>query len=210
MLIIIMNYVFIEPISMTSLFVLFIAFLVIFVYLTYLFYRKVRISNLKKIPTAFVIGFSNSGRSFIIKELCKCKKGFSDKILDISYSDLVHEGIIKLKVIDHQNSFNKDGKVDHRSVDGLKGINPRYIISIIDVSPFSEPVENQINFANKISEKFKEKKVFIVANKVDKNSKNKLKKIEESFGKNFYKIRINKPSDAGKLRKDLIKFLETT
>jgi hypothetical protein len=79
-----MDYTFIEPISMTSLFVVFIAFLVLLVYLTYLFTKKSIISFLKKMPTAFIIGFPNSGKSFIIKELCRCSTFNFDKILNIS------------------------------------------------------------------------------------------------------------------------------
>jgi GTP1/Obg family GTP-binding protein len=203
-----MEYVFVEPMSMASLFVLFIAFLVLFVYLTYLFIKRTKISKLKKIPTALVVGFPNSGKTFIVKELSRGGKGVFDKILNISYADVMHEGIVKLKILDHQDIFSVDGKIDHGTVDGLKSINPNYIIDIIDVSYFSEPIGNQINKINRINERFDGKKFFLVANKVDKSSKKKIKKIEEIFGKKYYKIRINKPEDVEKLRKDLMRLLK--
>ena len=202
-----MDYVFVEPLSMTSMFVLFIAFLVLLVYLTYLFIRRAKISSLKKIPTAFIIGYPNSGKSFILKELCKCKENF-DKILNINYFDVMHDGISKSKILDHQGFFSRDGKINHDIIDELKAIEPQYIISIIDVSPFSEPIENQINFVTEVNKKFKGKKIFLVANKIDKSSKNKLNKIKGVFGNNFYEIRSNNLSDIKKLREDLIRFLK--
>lgn len=203
-----MDYVFIQPISMVSLFVLFITFLVLLFYLTYIFAKKSRISNLKKTKTAFIVGFPNSGKSFILKELCKRDTGNFDKMLNISYSDFIHDGRSKLKILDHHGLFSLDGKLYDNTIDKLKSIDPKYIIDIVDVSPFTDPIENQINFVTKVNEKFKDKKIFLVANKVDKNSKKKLMKIEEIFGKNFYKVRINKPTDIEPLRKDLLNLLE--
>jgi GTP1/Obg family GTP-binding protein len=120
----------------------------------------------------------------------------------------MHDGVSKLKFIDHQGLFSKDGKVEDGIIGSLKMINPEYIISIIDVSPFSEPLEKQINLISEVKEKFKNKKNFLIANKVDNSSKNKLKRIEETFGKNFYRVRINKPADIKELRDDLIGFLK--
>lgn len=203
-----MEYVFIQPLSMASLFILFIAFLVFLVYFTYLFIKRIKISNLKKMSTALIVGFPNSGKSFIVKELCKSKEGVFDKMLNISYADLMHDGMVKLKILDHQGIFSTDGKVDHGIIDDIKTINPKYTINIIDVSPFSEPIENQIDLINKVNKKFKGKKSFLVANKVSKKSGRRLKKIEENFGKKFYKIRVDKPEDTKKLREDLLRFLK--
>ncbi|NIO45173.1 MAG: hypothetical protein GTN36_06525 [Candidatus Aenigmarchaeota archaeon] len=205
-----MDYVFIEPLSMVSLFVLFIAFLVLFVYLTYLFIKRIRISKLKKTPTALVVGFPNSGKTFILKELSKKEKGVFDKILNISHADIIHGGIVKLKIIDHQGIFSLDGKVDRETVKSLKNINPNYIINVVDVSSFSEPIEEQIDVMEKINKIFKGSRTFFVASKIDKSSRKKLKKIEELFGKNFYKVRISKPNDVRKLREDLMNFLKTS
>ena len=206
----IMEYVFIEPLSMVSLFILFIAFLVLLVYLTYLFIKKMRISDLKKMPTALIVGFPNSGKTFIVKGLSKRESGVFDKILNISYADLMHDGVPKLKILDHHGIFSTDGKFDHGTIDHLETIKPNYIINIVDVSPFSETIENQINLITKVNNKFKGRKNFLVANKVGKKSRKNLKKIEENFGKNFYKVRINKPGDVKKLREDLLKLLKTS
>jgi len=203
-----MQYVYTEPLSMTSLFVLFIAFLVLFVYITYLFLKRKKISNLKKASTALIVGFPNSGKTFIVRELSKSERGTFDKMLNISYVDLMHEGIAKLKILDHLGVFSVDGKIDHGNINILKTINPKYIINIIDVSPFSEPIKNQINLINRINRKFEGKKTFLIANKIGKDSKSKLKKIEEVFGKKFYKIRTNKPEDVEILRKDLLMLLK--
>jgi GTP1/Obg family GTP-binding protein len=203
-----MKYVFIEPASIVGLIVIFTSFLVLLIYLTYVFLKRAKLSSLRKASTAFIVGFPNSGRSFVVRELCKSSMGVFDKILNISHADLIHDGTVKLKILDHHGTFSRDGKVDRGAIKQLKNIDPKYIINVMDVSQFAEPIEQQIDFIKRVNKNFKSKKVFLVANKVGRKSGKNLRKIREEFGKNFYKIRMNKPKDIEKLRQDLIKFLK--
>ena len=202
-----MQYIFIEPLSMVGLFVFFVTFSIVLVYLAFLFLKRARIAMLKRTPIAIITGFPNSGKSVILKELCNNNMEGFDNILNVSYGDIVHDGVVKLKMLGHQGFFSKDGRIDGKSIYDLMKLGPKYLINVLDVSPFSDPIEKQIEFGDFLKNKFKMKRFLVVANKVDGNSKEKLRKIERKFGKKFYKIGLNKPADVNKLRNDLLHLL---
>jgi GTP1/Obg family GTP-binding protein len=155
-------------------------------------------------PTIFIIGFPNSGRTSIMKALSMNEVGIMDRILNIGYMDLVYDGKMALKVLDHMGTFYSDGKINDGMLRDVKTIDPACIIGVIDVSWFSAPIENQIQFMMKVRDIFANKKLFLIASKVDKTSRDKLKMIEKTFGKNIYKLSLEKPRNVEKLRKDIL------
>ena len=199
--------IFIQPLSMVSFLLFFLVMLIIIIQLTYFFTKRKRIWELRRMSTIFIVGFPNSGRSFIMRNLSGSNEGFLDKILNISYIDIVYNGRTAIKILDHEGVFSIEGKINDVFMRDVKAIDPECIVAVIDVSWFSPPIENQIQFILKMKEEFKGKKFFVVANKVDKTSKEKLRRIERVFGKKYYKIRINHPEDVEKLKRDLMEFL---
>jgi GTP1/Obg family GTP-binding protein len=202
-----MDYIFTEPASLSSILILFIGFLLLTIYLNYILTKRMKFSQLKKTSPVLIIGFPNSGRSFLVKELSKGKTYGYDKILNLNCASLTYDGTVGIEILDHQDVFLKDGKLNQSTLKELKFLDPRCIIAIIDVSMFGEPVSKQIEFIKKISEYFAGKKVFIVANKISKDSKTKIEEIKKAFGPDFYRVKSNRPEDVDKLRKDLIEFL---
>jgi len=59
----------------------------------------------------------------------------------------------------------------------------------------------------KIKEMFENKRLFLVASKFDRTSKEKIKIIERAFGKNIYKLKLEHPREVESLRKDIIRYL---
>ncbi len=204
-----MNYIFREPASLSTILILFIGLLFLIIYLNYIFVKRSRISQLKKRSPILLVGFPNSGKTFLMKELSKNTTHIYDKILNLNYTNLVYNGTVRIEILDHQGPFLKNKKLNQSLIKELKHIDPKGIIAVIDVSTFGEPIGEQIEFIKRISHYFDKKKIFLVANKVTKESKAKLKEITKVFGPNFYKIRNNKPEDVNKLRNDLIEFLIT-
>lgn len=202
-----MAYVFVEPLPLGSLLLFFISSLIVIIYLVYYSVKRKKILDLKKIPTVFIVGLPNSGRTSIMRELSNSKVSFLDKTLNLSYMNMVYDGKMALKIVDYQGIIYNEGRLNDTILNDMKAINPKCIIAIIDVSIFAEHIENQIQFIFKIKEMFKNKKIFLVANKVDKTSKNKIRDIEKTFGKNIYKIGLNQPKDTEKLKKDIIRYL---
>lgn len=201
-----MGYLFTEPVSFGTLSLFFLLFLIVLIYIVYFYTRRRIILKFKREPTAFIVGVPNSGRTFIMKALSKSNISFFNKLLGVSYIDLIYDGKTKLKIVDHHELFDMDGRFHESALNEIGNMDPKCIVIVLDVSQFSAPIENQIQFVMKMKEVTKNKKIFVIANKLDKTSNEKVKVIEKFFGKAIYKVRFNKPEDSKKLRTDLTSY----
>ena len=205
-------YTFTEPLSLEGLLLSFLAVLLILVYLVYFFRRRKKILELKKLPTVLIIGLPNTGRTFLLKTLSEGKPTFSDKLLNLDYVDLDHNGKLAARILDHKAFSSSDQLIEKKLieiVEDIRSIDPLAVIGVIDVSKYSEPLEKQVKFILRMKEFFKDKPFYIVVNKIDETSENKIKKIEKEFGK-IYKIRWNSEEDVDILKRDLLECLKNS
>lgn len=143
-------------------------------------FKKKLIQEFKTSPFVLVTGVKGCGKTSFLNFLSNYRLSSFPlyEELKLATLDLGTSKINFLEIPYFVDGLNKDFKI-------LKDMKIVHGIHIFDVSKNSLSIEDQIKHFSIIKEIFKDLKFIIIANKIDEADQEKLKKLEEEFGKVF-------------------------
>jgi hypothetical protein len=163
-------------------------------------YKRAVIHSLYVIPSILFLGPKFSGKTSVMRHMSTHEPTphAKDSRFHVSYMD---EGK-KIQLVEPQN-FNYS---DTKFLKSIKGMNYKSHIFVFDVSPFSDPIENQIKEYESV-QKVLGGNGIVVANKTDMFDHEKLSVIRKNF-KNIHEVSVNRNIGMNQLKNSILSSVE--